>query len=375
MDVGVLLLIVVAVVIVVAVGVFVMRGRKTPVDNMLTTIVPDVETMAERKVVQTTGLDPDKVPGPVSVPPSPLLLLNEGVLAVLEILQGPDAIVNGAKVGRQVEIRDKWVSIGRNPRQATIQLYSMDETSSVSRLHCTLELHDALKCFFITDEGSSSGTKVAGRAIVVNKPHSLKDGDTIELGLMDKQGAVLRFHTNLNPPERITVESNIEPKTTIRQNIAMFSSGTSRSTEPIRQDVFISYSRKDRDHMHLIRAALLTGGMSVWSDESLEPGTPHWKQDVQLAIEGAGCVVAILSPDAKISEWVGEELSYARIRKLRIFTVLVRGDETNAIPFGLTGVQWIDMRSDYQAEISPLVQQSAVQQLVLVVQEHLGKQT
>ncbi|MEZ4671397.1 MAG: TIR domain-containing protein [Anaerolineae bacterium] len=292
------------------------------------------------------------------------------MLAVLEILQGPDAYINGVHVGKQVEIRDKWVSVGRNPRQATIQLYNIDETSSVSRLHCTLELHEALKCFFITDEGSSSGTKVAGRSITANKPHSLKDGDTIELGMMDKQGAILRFHTNLNPPERISVESNIDPKTTIRQNLASLSP---KSTEPVRQDVFISYSRKDREQMHLIRAGLTAAKLTVWSDEILEPGTPHWRQDVQLAIEGAGCLVAILSPDAKSSEWVGEELNYARIRKLRIFTVLIRGDESNAIPFGLTGVQWIDMRSDYEQEITPLVQQSAIQQLVIAVQEHLGK--
>lgn len=373
MDLGVVLLVLIALIILAVV--VVMARRRAAVGHPLfaTTIVPDEETVAEKNIVQTTGLDPNKVPEPVSVPPSPLLLLNEGVLAVLEIVQGPDALVNGARVGKQVEIRDKWVSVGRNPRQATIQLYNVDETSSVSRLHCTLELHDALKCFFITDEGSSSGTKVAGRTITPNKPHSLKDGDTIELGMMDKQGAVLRFHTNLNPPERISVEPATDPKTTIRQSIATYMSSASKSTEPIRYDVFVSYSRKDRDNMHLIRAALLTSGLTVWSDESLEPGTPHWKQDVQLAIEGAGCVVAILSPDAKTSEWVGEELSYARIRKLRIFTVLVRGDESNAIPFGLTGVQWIDMRSDYQQEITPLVQQAAVQQLVLAVQEHLGK--
>ena len=31
------------------------------------------------------------------------------------------------------------------------------------------------------------------------------------------------------------------------------------------------------------------------------------------------------------------------------------------------------MRSDYEQEITPLVQQAAVQHLVLAVQEHLGK--
>jgi hypothetical protein len=114
-------------------------------------------------------------------------------------------------------------------------------------------------------------------------------------------------------------------------------------------------------------------GFTVWSDENLEPGSPSWKHDVQQAIEGAGSVVAILSPDAKDSEWVSEELNYARIHKLRVFTVLARGDESNAIPFGLTGIQWVDMRADYDEGIKEIMQQTALDQLVTAVREHLGR--
>ena len=81
----------------------------------------------------------------------------------------------------------------------------------------------------------------------------------------------------------------------------------------------------------------------------------------------------VLSPDAKDSEWVSEELNYARIHKLRVFTVLVRGDESNAIPFGLTGVQWVDMRADYDEGMKEIMQQTALDQLVTAVREHLGR--
>ncbi len=289
---------------------------------------------------------------------------------MLEIEQGPDALVDGVNVGRSIEIRDQRVTIGRSPKHATIQLYNVDEVSSVSRLHCTLEFHNSLKCFMITDEGSSSGTKVAGKSIMPHKGHSLKDGDVIELGMMDQQGAILRFLTTFSAPtDRLSIEPLAQPKDTIRQHLGTIGRGTS----PLRQDVFVSYSRRDRAVMRIVRDTLMAAGFTVWSDENLEPGSQSWKNDVQQAIEGAGSMVAILSPDAKDSEWVSEELNYARIHKLRVFTVLVRGDESNAIPFGLTGVQWVDMRGDYDEGMKELMQQSALEQLVAAVREHLGR--
>lgn len=320
--------------------------------------------------IQTVGSKFDAAaPSPPlrqTAPPMP----QGDALAVLEVVEGPDAFVAGVPVGKHIEIRERRMTIGRNPKQVDIQLYSLEETSSVSRLHCSLEFHEALQCFFLTDEGSSSGTKVDGRSITPHKGHSLKDGDLIELGGIVTNGAILRFHSSYNPPERLSVEPAISPRDTLRQNIAQLGL---RGTAPLRQDVFISYSRRDRDAMHRIREALTAANLTVWSDEDLEPGSPSWRADVQRAIENASCAVAILSPDAKSSEWVSEELGYARIRKLRLFTVLARGDESNAIPLGLTGVQWIDMRSDYESGIADLVQQNALDQLVVVIREHLGK--
>ncbi|MBL8156622.1 MAG: TIR domain-containing protein [Anaerolineae bacterium] len=307
-----------------------------------------------------------------TLPPEPADA-NAEVLAVLEIIDGPEARVQGVSVGKTIEIREKRVTLGRNPRQVSIQLYNLDESSSVSRLHCTLEFHEALRCFFITDEGSSSGTKVAGRKLAAHKPQSLKDGDTIELGMPDNRGALLRFQTRFNLAERVSVEPNYAPKTTIRQNLAALMKEAAGTPTAQQADVFISYSRRDREQMHLVREGLITAELSVWSDEKLEPGSPSWKLDVQTAIEAAGCVVAILSPDAKGSEWVNEELGYARLLRKRVFTILVRGDEVNAVPLGLTGVQWVDMRTDYEEAITDLVHQSAMQQLITAIREHLGK--
>jgi hypothetical protein len=109
--------------------------------------------------------------------------------------------------------------------------------------------------------------------------------------------------------------------------------------------VFISYSRRDADLVrHLVRD-LRADGLLVWVDEEgLEPGTPEWGAAIGDAIERAGSVVAVLSPDAEKSPWVGRELNHAEKFGVRIIPILVRGDERNAVPFLLATTQWIDGR-------------------------------
>jgi pSer/pThr/pTyr-binding forkhead associated (FHA) protein len=321
----------------------------------------------------------DTAPGERPASPSPQPVSSTPAeappnMGTLEIVEGPNAIISGVDMGKQIIVGSKRLTFGRNARQVDVQLYSLDEPSSVSRLHCTIEYNSGLNCFMLTDEGSSSGTKVGGRPITPYQPHSLIDGDLIELGLPDKLGATLRFHTTHNPPEsggRIHLDVGIQAKDTLRQHIGAIEG--IRATSPLKSDVFLSYSRKDRDLMRVLRKTLEEHHIIVWSDESLEPGTPSWHNDVQNAIENTRCVVAILSPDAKDSEWVNEELSYAKIRKARIFTVLVRGDESNAIPFGMTGVQWIDMRTDFAEGVQEIVYQTATEQLIASLNEFLGR--
>jgi hypothetical protein len=159
-----------------------------------------------------------------------------------------------------------------------------------------------------------------------------------------------------NPPDvqggRLGLQVKIQAKDTIRQSLREIS-GT--NNHRIQCDVFLSYSRADRDSMRYIRESLSVSGLTVWSDEDLEPGTKMWRTAVESAIENARCVVAVLSPEAKQSTWVGEELNYAAIHNVRVFTVLVRGDESSALPLGLTGMQWVDMRHNYETGIEQLL--------------------
>ncbi len=120
--------------------------------------------------------------------------------------------------------------------------------------------------------------------------------------------------------------------------------------------VFVSYSRKDADIMRRIYADMQAAELLVWTDESLVPGTESWKNAIENAIQNAGSVVVILSPDSKQSIWVERELDYARACGLPIIPVLARGDtEVSAIPFELINAQRVDIRTDYAANIRHLI--------------------
>ena len=107
--------------------------------------------------------------------------------------------------------------------------------------------------------------------------------------------------------------------------------------------------------MRRVRDDLRAQGLAVWNDENLAPGTPSWKNAIEKAIENTGCLVVILSPDAKESEWIEREMDYARACSVPILPVLAGGDERSAIPFELINVQLVDIRTDYATGIQHLL--------------------
>lgn len=127
--------------------------------------------------------------------------------------------------------------------------------------------------------------------------------------------------------------------------------------EAIPRHVFLSYSRRDADVMTRLCDDMRDEQLTVWTDEALTPGDTIWQMEIEKAIESAGCVVVIFSPDAKKSQWVREELEYARTHNITIFPVLARGVEADSLPFGFTNVQFLDIRSEpkYQANAPLLV--------------------
>lgn len=126
--------------------------------------------------------------------------------------------------------------------------------------------------------------------------------------------------------------------------------------------LFLSYSRRDTDVMYRVRDALRSEGFAVWTDENLVPGTSQWNKEIQKAIMSAAGMVVLLSPDSNGSEWVANEIGYAKTCQVQIFPILVRGEERESVPIELIRVQRIDIRTRFLGKM---------QNLVDALQEHL----
>jgi len=160
---------------------------------------------------------------------------------------------------------------------------------------------------------------------------------------------------------RAAVEANDPQEAVESENLALSSSTAlgaalrAAVTDGSGRHIFLSYSRRDADLMRRVRDDLAGARLPVWTDEKIEPGTPAWFREVEGAIDKAFCIVVLLSPDAKGSEWVGKEIEYAQMLKKMILPVLARGEAAAAIPFSLAGAQFVDLSKDFALGVRKLV--------------------
>lgn len=87
-------------------------------------------------------------------------------------------------------------------------------------------------------------------------------------------------------------------------------------------DVFISYSRLDREFVGKLREALLANEQEVWIDWEAIPPSQAWWSEIQKGIARANNFVVVLSPNSMASPICQMEIETARHLKKRIIPVL-----------------------------------------------------
>lgn len=171
--------------------------------------------------------------------------------------------------------------------------------------------------------------------------------ETLELAISDARQALRSPDAN-----KILLEEKIKNIKVAIENLKLKSAEIDEQAKKVfSKHVFISYSLKDSVMMKEIKRILMNRGVKIWNDEKVEQGTEDWAKEIQLAIEQSACVVCLLSPDAKDSKWVNRELSYAEIQDIRVFPILIRGDETDAVPIRLVSYQRTNINSNQDIEM------------------------
>ena len=94
-------------------------------------------------------------------------------------------------------------------------------------------------------------------------------------------------------------------------------------------DIFISYSRKDKDFVHQLNDALAAQQRNTWVDWEDIPATADWWKEVTSGIEQADSFVFVISPDSIRSQVCSNEVIHAVANNKR-FIPLLRREITDA---------------------------------------------
>ncbi|MEQ8674494.1 MAG: TIR domain-containing protein [Aggregatilineales bacterium] len=120
-------------------------------------------------------------------------------------------------------------------------------------------------------------------------------------------------------------------------------------------DIFLSYSRKDKEFAQKLVKSLADDGRDVWIDWEDIPVTADWLEEIYQGIRESNAFVFVISPDSVQSEVCGWELKYALENKKRLIPILrreiIEDADKKAMHPTVSSHNWIFFRDqdDYDA--------------------------
>ncbi|MBZ0281060.1 MAG: TIR domain-containing protein [Anaerolineae bacterium] len=120
-------------------------------------------------------------------------------------------------------------------------------------------------------------------------------------------------------------------------------------------DVFISYSRKDKEFMRRLHTALAAIERDVWVDWEDIPLTADWWKEISNGIEAANTFVFVISPDSVRSSVCRNEITHAVTNNKRFVPILLRpiiepGDQEAMHP-AISSHNWIYFQDDTEFDV------------------------
>lgn len=113
------------------------------------------------------------------------------------------------------------------------------------------------------------------------------------------------------------------------------------------EQVFLSYSRSDREACILLRTAVEQAGLSVYRDEDANRVGDRWMTRLEQTLEGCSAFVVLVGRDG-VRRWVGGEVQVAlkrhlsaddEAKRLAVLPVLLEGATPEALPPFLSLIQ------------------------------------
>src|ERR1700722_6219452 len=105
--------------------------------------------------------------------------------------------------------------------------------------------------------------------------------------------------------------------------------------------VFMSYSRKDKDFVRQLNDALVGQNREAWVDWKDIPLTAEWQQEILINIETAENFAFVISPESIASPNCRKEIDHAVANNKRMVPIFRRYVPDEAIPEALAKFQRI----------------------------------
>ncbi len=123
-------------------------------------------------------------------------------------------------------------------------------------------------------------------------------------------------------------------------------------------DVFISYSRKDKEFVQVLHQALTESKYEAWVDWEDIPLTADWWEEIKAGIEAADTFIFVISPDSISSKVCGQEIDHAVSNNKRLVPIVRRDGFDGALAHpSLKKPNWLYFRAedDFEETFQALV--------------------
>ncbi len=111
-------------------------------------------------------------------------------------------------------------------------------------------------------------------------------------------------------------------------------------------NVFISYSRRNKEFVQQLHSALEATGREVWVDWESIPVAGDWWQEIQLGIELADTFLFVISPHSAASKVCGQEIEEALKHNKRLVPVVYEDVLPEQVHPELARLNWIFLRPE-----------------------------
>ncbi len=136
-----------------------------------------------------------------------------------------------------------------------------------------------------------------------------------------------------------------------------------------KKNIFLSFSRKDRDFAVKVKGDLQKLGFYVWTYNQISSGS-NWDNSIKEALENSDVVILIVSPDSVNSKDIKSEIAYAIDKGIHVLLLIYK---KTMIPLHYQSIAYADLTSGYDIDKLYKIIKNIFDKDTIIIDEKLDK--